>query len=271
MIGFAHNKYTNNKDIKLAADSIAVNRGYGAFDFFGVVNGKPFYFDRHIKRFFNTMQLMRLDIGFTENEVEQIIHKIIEKNHETNFYIKLFAYPLELISKSEVRTEFFAIPYNQHILKYNNEDGVKLISREYQRFLPEAKSTNYLSSLYWQKDIIEAGAVDVLYHSDKLVRETSRGNVFMVKNNEVYTPSEKILKGITRSIAVDILKEQEFNIREEHITMDELYNADEVFLTSSLKLILPVISIDGHKISKGKPGPVSKMIFNKFIQLKNNF
>ncbi len=272
MIGYSKDRFTSIENIHLPADSIAVNRGYAAFDFFGIVNGKPFYLERHLDRFFRTMEIMRLEIAFSKQQVKDIVSEIVSRNQYSDFFIKLFAHPIETFSEPTIESEFYAVPV---IIKsdssFDYEHGIKLISKAYQRFLPEAKSTNYLPLVYWQSEIIEQKAVDVLYYSEGCIRETSRGNIFMVKDDIVYTPHEKILKGISRSIVLDILREKGISFMEQSIPLKFIEAADEVFLSSTTKLILPVTTIDSAKIRDGNVGVYTKGIMEAFHSIKLNW
>ena len=271
MIGFAINQYLSVSDINLAADAIAVNRGYGAFDFFGVINGTGFYFERHLDRFFNSMQLMRLHINFSKSEVKSIIERLFERNNKSNFYIKLFAYPLKDFSGKKIQSELFVLPVMMPVdNSFDYKNGVKLISKEYQRFLPEAKSTNYLPLVYWQNEISDAKAADVLYYSQGSIRESSRGNVFLVLNGEVLTPGSKILRGITRSVVMDLLNDNGVSVIEKEIPFGLMLKADEIFLSSTTKKILPVTQVDENTISNGSVGQVSSLLIQKFEELQKN-
>ncbi len=268
MTGYCYHQFTETESITLPAGSIAANRGYGAFDFFGVKQGKAFYLDRHLQRFFNTMRLMRLKIEYSPGQIQALVQEIIHLNGKGDFFVKLFAYPMENISGSEIPAEFFIIPLVLPVdMRFNYRAGISLISKEYQRFLPEAKSTNYLPLIYWQHEIDLAGAADVLYHADGTIRESSRGNVFVVKNGQVFTPARNMLKGITRSIILDLLHKKGDACIEREITLEELFAADEVFLSGTTKKVLPVTCIDNRTINNGLVGPVSTSLMHEFEKL----
>lgn len=272
MIGYSKDQFIKYEDINIPADSIAVNRGYGAFDFFGIVNGKPFYYKRHLDRFFKTMRLMRMQIPYSQNSVKEIIDELVNINAINNLYFKLLAYPSIQSEEPEIPCDLYILPVAiEPYSGFDHKNGVKLITKEHQRFLPDAKSTNYLPMLYWQKEIMEAGAVDVLYYSQNEVRETSRGNVFIVKDGLVSTPNLKMLKGITRSIVLDILNDSDISYTESPVTLEMLFGANEVFLTSTTKQVLPVVKIDGKVINDGVPGDITRHLFNGFIQLKKSW
>ncbi len=273
MTGYAFSDFKDINEIKIPADADAVNRGYGAFDFFSVINNLPFYLERHLDRFFNTMQLMRLSIPESRKKLTSIIHEVVQKNAVSDFHIKLFAYPKNAFDgEKTIGCNLFVLPVIVPPTKmFDISNGVKVITKDYQRFLPEAKSTNYLPVVYWYNEILSAGAVDVLYYSDGYVRESSRGNVFIYKDGRLSTPNEKMLKGITRSIAMDALKANDISFFEEPVSIDTLLNADEVFLTSTTKKILPVVKIDDCVIGDGKPGKYADILNVEFEAIRKNW
>ena len=182
-IGFNNGEFADLSDIAIPIDNIAVNRGYGVFDFFGVVNKKPFYLDRHLDRFFNSLIMLRLHINFSRETIQSHIESVIQKNEEVH-YLKLFAIPLEAEVTPNLACAFYILPVDS--MPFNSEvyiNGGSLITKEYMRFLPEAKSTNYLPLIYWASEISEVNAIDVLFYYNNTIHETSRGNIFMVKNH----------------------------------------------------------------------------------------
>ena len=271
MIGFNDGTFQEVSQITIPITSLSINRGYGAFDFFEVINNKPFYGDRHIARFKQSLKLLKLKISF-EDELESILSKMIELNAMSDFYIKMFALPHEADNPECYSSNLYLFP--TLMPEFDNDiytKGAQLILKRFERFLPEAKSTNYLFGQYLQNEITENNAIDVLYHGENGILETSRGNIFIVKNGVVTTPGVKVLKGVTRSVVFDILKKLDVNCSEKEITIEEMYLADEVFVTSTTKLIIPIISVGEKAIGLGKPGELTLKIVKKFLQLKSDF
>ena len=110
---------------------------------------------------------------------------------------------------------------------------------------------------------MKANATDVIYHKGGLISEASRSNVFIVRDDEMITPKYNILAGITRknilAIANDIAK-----IHVQELSLVDFKSADEIFITSTLKEVLPIIEVDGVKVGDGRVGPVSKRIKQRF-------
>ena len=97
--------------------------------------------------------------------------------------------------------------------------------------------------------------------------ETARSNIFITKNGTVVTPLNAVLKGITRSIVLDLCEELNLPIVERSFSLEELYDADEVFVTSTTKGAAPIVTIDGKSIGNGKVGEVSKLLIRGYQQL----
>ena len=135
------------------------------------------------------------------------------------------------------------------------ENGVGLIRDEFVRPNPEVKSLYYFNTLRLQKKLLEYKAVDVLFHSQR-ISEASRANLFFVKGDQVLTPASDILKGITRSKVLSLFPE----IRVEDVETEQLYEFDEVFMTSTTRDVTPVVAVEGRQIGQGEPGPVTRKV-----------
>jgi len=263
-IAFNNGNFDEISKIQIPVDSLAVNRAYAVYEFLRINSSKPFLVERHLDRFFKSLEIMRLSISFQRIDIEQIIDEMIEKNKVFDFYLKLFAIP-GTSNKSINESALFITPFQFH--DYPDElyqNGANLIMKEYTRFLPEAKTTNYVASAWWQYEMDEKQAIDVLYFTGNEVFETSRGNLFITKGNNIYTPDKKILKGITRSIIIDLAKEIN-PVSEQAISIRDLFWADEIFITSTTKKIMPIVNINNSMIGNGKVG----LIAQKFLLLYN--
>ena len=142
------------------------------------------------------------------------------------------------------------------------ENGVKLIEVEYIRDFPHIKSTNYLMSTMLAGKMKEKGAVDVLYHYQDQISEASRCNFFLVFDNEIKTSEAQILNGITRQRVLE-LPGLPLPINLTSPRMSELGKANEAFITSTTKGVLPVIQVGDQVIGDGKVGPVTKQLMEQ--------
>ncbi len=253
--------------LSIAASDLAIQRGYGIFDFLVTINGRPIFLEDHFSRFYASAESMHLPVPVNQKELIGAINQLMEKNQLPNSGIRItltggdspdgysIGNPNLIISQS---------PFN-----YQNqvfEKGLKLITHEHQRQLPSIKTIDYLKAIYLQPTIKAAGADDVLYFFNGLVTECPRANFFIVSDQEeVLTPKENILQGVTRK---HVLTLKGYTIKEVNINIEMLASAKEAFISSSTKNILPVTSIGGKQIGDGKPGPITRDLYEQLIQLK---
>ncbi len=271
MIGFNNGQFQPTEDISVPVSSLSVNRGYGAFEFFEVIRGKPFYGDRHLARFRHSMELMRLEILFND-QLETLVQEIIQRNQLQYGYIKLFALPHAQCYDQIHAAALYILPSG--IPTFNAKlftEGAKLFLRNYQRFLPEAKSTSYLAGQYWMDGQSDHRVADVLFHNGSSVQECSRGNLFIVRDGTVVTPGENVLMGVTRGLVLELLVKQGILHTEAEVSLSLLHNADEVFISSTSKLIMPIVVIDEFPVGTGKPGPVTLRLRHALQMLRANY
>lgn len=140
------------------------------------------------------------------------------------------------------------------------EKGIRLITYPHIRQMPDIKTIDYLMAIWLQPYIRDKNADDVLYQRDGLVSECPRSNFFIVtKDDKVITPAENILKGVIRG-KVLALARQIGPIEERPVSLDDIRNAREAFITSTTKHIVPVLQIDGQPIGDGLPGKISRQL-----------
>ena len=270
MIGFNNGKYQLLEEISIPVTSLSINRGYGAFEFLEVINRKPFYGDRHAARLLNTMKILKLNTDF-DRKIEEIVEEIVERNGLIDYFIKLFVLPHEPARQGNYHGALYVFPA---IMKSYDpslySSGAHLVTKEFERFLPKAKSTNYLAGQYWLDEQTDPQLTDVLFHNGQTVQETSRGNVFVVKDGKVTTPAQNILNGVTRGIILEILGSKNIPFAEAEVSLEELFSADEVFLSSTTKHIMPITRIDEHIIGKGTAGEITWKIMLAFQRLRES-
>jgi branched-subunit amino acid aminotransferase/4-amino-4-deoxychorismate lyase len=150
------------------------------------------------------------------------------------------------------------------------ERGISIITENYTRDIPEIKSTDYKRLLSLQSVLQEKEAKDVLYHTKGQLTEMSRSNIFLVKNGIIKTPKKGILKGITRRTVLELAK-PDFEVLETNIQLGEIFEADEVFTTSTNKKVMSIIKIDDIMIGGGLTGEVSKILLSRFNALAGSW
>lgn len=253
-------------EAKILISDLAIQRGYGIFDFFKTLNNQPIFLDDHFDRFYFSASEMNLKIDVKKEVLKSWIHQLISKNELPDSGIRItltggfsddgysIANPNLIITQS---------PFIYDAQRFVN--GIELVTYEHQRQLPHVKTIDYIYAIYLQRFIKEHDADEVLYHHQAEITECPRANFFIVtQNNEVITPAKNILKGITRK---KILEFSRLNIKEGTIGIREIESAKEAFITSTTKYLLPVLKIDGNVIGDGKPGKVTTKINEMLLSL----
>ncbi len=253
------------EDVNLHVSDLVFQRGYGVFDFFRSRNGSIPWLNDYRERLFSSLEKSGIETDLDAEQFESIINTLQQKNGMDNGAFKVivtggYSDNLESVSgKANVvilNLDWTSPP------KQDFEKGVKLISENFVRPNPEIKSLYYLNTLRLQKKLRDYKAVDVMFHSD-IISEASRANLFFVKGGQVYTPASSILKGITRKQVLALRGD----IKVEDINTDQLYDFDEMFMTSTSRDVTPVVAVEGKKIGNGAPGPVTREIMELFRRL----
>ncbi len=258
-IAYYNNQFLDAQDISIDPKDLGVQRGYSIFDFFKLKDLSNPNFEDYISRFFNSCSAVRLDVKKTREEIKNIAIEVLQENNSRDGYIKIIASAGTSANGFNQENKPSLLAMGMPIKKWDSEyytSGTKLLTSDYRRDIPHVKTTNYMHAAMQADAIKEAGAIDLLYHDSGLVRETSRSNIFLIIEGETFTPSENILEGITRKRVL----ETDIGIKHhsQDIPLDIIGKADEVFITSTTKGVMPVVQIDDKCIGSGKVGPITR-------------
>ena len=243
----------------LPVSDLCIQRGYAVFDFFLVRKGVAPYLSFHLDRLYNSVSLLNLDIQYTKEELSGIVNDLIAKNGIQNSSVKIIVTGGSTLDDfTPMKPTLLVInkPFEIPVTEATTHGGI-LITANYQRDMPEAKTINYIRSVSLVRQINEMNAVEVLFLDRNWVRECSRSNVFCVKNKVVYTPKSKILKGVTRRRIFNL---EGFDIQEADFKFKDLLESDEVFISSTTKGVMPIVRVNSAVIADGRGGPVTQAI-----------
>ena len=276
--------YLNGKIVPVAEAQVGVYdigllRGFGIYEALRTFNRKPFEFPSHMVRFHTSTEALKLHIPVTDEEMLKVVTELIEKNipQGREAVVRFIITGGEAVGGIEydpARPTFYILVEPLELLpKEVYEKGCKLLVHDHLRALPEYKTTNYVTAVRLQEERKQAGALEILYTSQGKVLECATSNFFIVsskggsafggKNGTIFTSKADVLAGITRKVAMEVAK-KEFPLEERDISIEEMYAADEAFLTSSFKDIVPVVQVGDKTIGTGVPGPVTKRIVELF-------
>lgn len=242
-----------------------------------------FRLDDHLKRLFESAKIYFMNIEYSKKELEDAIINTIKKNGLDECYIrplvyfghgKMGVYPLN----NKVSVSIAVWKWDEYIKKENDEQGIRLMVSGWMRIdgrtMPvHAKATaNYANSALARIEAIKSGFDEaILLNTSGKVVEASAENIFIVKNKTLITPpvSSGSLEGITRDTVLALAREDNILTEIRDISKDELYLADEIFLTGTAAEIKSVGEIDNRMIGNGKTGTITKRmkrLFEKTIR-----
>lgn len=246
---------------------LAIHRSFAVFDYCIFRDKVIIYIEDYIQRFRNSIRAMDLELEMTNEALLDAVHTLIQKNDVVEGGIKFIftggasvnAYDLDKASLL-----IFILPIPTYPDVYF-ESGMKLISLAYVRDFPMVKSTNYFVSLAFRKKLEEHGAQDFVYHMNDIVSESSRSNLFLVKDGVIKTPRHNILEGVTRKHTIRI-SNGIAPLKITDLSLNDFYNADEVFLTSTTKGIMPIAQMDHITYHTKARDSITKILMEKRMQ-----
>jgi branched-subunit amino acid aminotransferase/4-amino-4-deoxychorismate lyase len=268
---FANNQIQPIQNAGVPVTDLLVQRGYGIFDFLRVAHDKPLFIDDHLDRFFNSAEIMRLPIPQTREEIKKIVDELIQLNQLPYSGMRLLiaggdapdGYTIEhphlIIIQAPLAEPTDALPTT----------GITLATYNYQRQIPEVKTTDYLMAIWLQPWMKEQGADDILYHHDGVVSECPRSNFFLVtKEGVLVTAQKNMLKGVTRKNIIEVCRAHNIPLEIRDVNTSEFLDAKEAFITSSTKRIIPVHKIDKILLKPNYEQSIAKKIYKLLVLLE---
>ena len=238
-----------------------------------------FRLDEHVKRFFGSAHIFRMDIPFSPEEISQAILKTVKVNKLKECYIRPLAYigyGVMGVSPvgSTINVSIAVWPWGAYLGDDGLKNGIRAKTSSFIRghvnsSMSMAKvSGGYVNSQLAKQEAVSMGYDEaILLDTEGYVSEATGANIFIVRNGVIKTtPLTSILEGITRGTVIELAGEMGIQVREERFTRDEVYIADEAFLTGTAAEITPIKELDGRAIGKGKPGEVTKKLQDVFFQ-----
>ncbi|MBE1554349.1 D-amino-acid transaminase [Sporosarcina limicola] len=271
-IYFIDGQFTERDGLKISIDDRGYYFGDGVYEVIKVYGGKLYTAKEHINRLFQSASKIKIAIPYEETQFMEIANELISTNKILDGHIYI-----QVTRGSSPRTHHFPQPAVTPVVSayaVSNprpvaaiENGVSVKTVEDVRWLRcDIKSLNLLGNVLAKQEAHEAGCTEALLHRNGLVMEGSSSNMFGVKNGKVYTHpvTNLILNGITRQVVLALCKDLGISVDEKPFTLDEAFEMDEFFLTSTTSEITPITSIDGSKVGSGQPGPLTVKLQKAF-------
>ena len=267
-------------DAKISVYDHGLLYGDGVFEGMRSYGGNVFRLDRHLTRLYNSAESIHLKIPIPSDELAQAVNATLQENGIQDGYIRLVvtrgAGTLGLDPNRTSDPQVIVI--TDHMTMYPQEyydNGLEIITVKTIRNHPGAlnpriKSLNYLNNILAKIEGLDAGCVEALMlNHEGQVAECTGDNIFIVRGGELLTPpvDAGILEGVTRDAVIELAGQAQLTVHEVTLSQDDVYGADECFLTGSAAEVIPVVKVDGQRIGDGQPGPVTRDLTQRFHQL----
>jgi len=272
-------------DAKIHIGSHIVHYGSGVFEgarCYDTLGGPAcFRLDAHIRRLFDSARIYRMDVPYEQQAISDAILDLIQVNRFRACYIRPLIYrgydslgvnPLPC----PVDVAIMLWEWGAYFTKEAIEEGLDVKISTWARNAPNttpamAKSVaNYANAqLIKMEAIAEGYAEGIALDTYGNLSEGSGQNIFIVREGVIYTPpvGNSVLWGITRDSVITIAHDLGFDVREETLPRETLYIADEVFFVGTAVEVTPIRSVDRIKVGRGRRGPVTEAIQQRFFQI----
>lgn len=271
-IMMSQGKFVHKDSLTLPFEERGAQFGDGVYEVIRIYKKRPYLLDEHIERLYRSLDAIHIDISFTKEEMIHLLRELIRKNNVSDdSYIYL-----QITRGSAPRIHTFPDNITPNIYAYVNdfaretdliENGAKTITLQDERWENcYIKTLNLLPNILAKQKAKDEGCYEAILHRDGIVTECGSSNIFLIKDEKIYThpATNRILKGCVRIAVERFSKRLDIPFIEEAFTLDDIADADEMFLTSSMSEVMPVIKVDETTIANGKPGPITRKLQTEY-------
>jgi branched-chain amino acid aminotransferase len=285
-VAYINGRFLPEKDVMVPFRDLSFLRGYGAYDMTRTFHGRPDKLAEHVKRLYRSLRYIGIDLGMGQADVVRLSEDTLERNRhlltpDTDFWIcqrvsagtqAVGDEGWEHIGPSLI-IECRPLPFQKHARLFR--DGVKIITSVVPRtsarsLSPRVKMHNYLNIVLAVNDVhrIDPSARAMMLDENGYLAEGEGSNIFLVVDGVIQTPrTRNVLPGISRATVIDIARSLGLEVQEIDLDLFDATIADEMFITSTSLCICPVASFNGRKTGEGVPGPLTRRLTAKYIEL----
>ena len=264
-IVYLNSKFVKFRDAKIHIEDRGLQFSDSVYEVISFYNQQLVDFEFHIKRLKYSLKELKINYIVNQDKLKKIFKKIINLNKLKNgiIYMQITRgiQPRDHSYKNNLIPNLIIYVINKKFnLPNKNFKGEKAITYKDLRWKRrDIKTVSLLANVLAKNEAVRKNAYEAILIDKGKITEATASNVWIVKNNKLFThpTNTDILKGVTRESIKRIIKTNKLQLNEKSFTIKQLYNADEVFITSSTNLVTPIIKIDSKIINKGKIGNIS--------------
>jgi branched-chain amino acid aminotransferase len=262
-------KFIPLKEAAIPITDLGFQRAAGVFETLLAYNGRPFKLGDHLRRLHISAELLGIKEHFLSAYLREKVEMGAKKIKAPILSIKIILTAgdgkyLTIEGTPRLYIIFNPFPREIYCPAGAYEKGVPILTTPILRVLPSIKSLSYVSAIVSYQEVRRKKYYDSLYATKDYLLEGTTWNFAVIIKNNLITPVNGVLDGITMQVTLKLAKKLRLNVFRKNITFKELRRADEAFLTSSYREVMPVIKVDNIKIGDGRPGPYSKKLLELY-------
>lgn len=274
--------FLNGEYVPISMAKISVlDRGFifgdGVYEVIPAYGNKPLRLEEHFSRLANSLSAVRIDNPYTDQQWAEIIDRLLQQyqgDQSIYLHITRGVAPRDHGFPPDTAPTVFVMcnpitPVNPTYL----EKGIAAVTLDDIRWqYCRIKSIALLPNILLRQEALDNNAIEAILIRDGHVTEGSASNMFIVKDGIIKTPphSDQLLPGITRDLLVELAREHAIPCQEVEITLPELFAADEIWLSSSTKEVLPITMLDDKPVANGLPGPIWQRMYQHYQDYKQH-
>ena len=265
-------KYVELAEAKIPILDWGFLRSDATYDVVHVWKGRFFRLDKHIDRFFESAKKLRMPCQISRDELKKILANCVIKGKLESAYVEMIqtrGMSPKFVRDPRLATPrvmAFAVPFGWILKQEDFEKGLNVLLTDIKRIPPSSvdptiKNYHWMDLVTGMLDAYEKGNdTAVLVDENNNITEGPGFNLFCINDSGIFTPDHGVLKGITRQSVFDLAKELHLPIMKKSISVEELYNAEELFATSTAGGIMPITKVSGKEIGKGSVGNLTRQL-----------
>ena len=270
---YVNGEIVSSSEAKVSCFDRGVTHGWAVYEGLRVYDGLLVQADEHINRFFDSAKAAVIKIPLSKEELKKTIIKTVKANGYKNCHIR----PWVSYGTTGDDPTLFILVVERGEAYQMGKVKTAVVS---QLRRPSSDSIDSKIKTNSRLDLCLAGwnarrvgaSLAIMLDKSGFIAEVSMANIFLVKNNVVYTPfTTSALEGVTRELVMNLLSDDGYTVKEKNLTLQDLYTADEVFTCGTGEEINSLVQIDGRTIGNGKVGPITLNAIELYVSfIKEN-
>lgn len=267
-IVFTQGTFTHRDNLKFPFEERGLQFGDGVYEVIRIYKGKYYLLTEHIDRLYRSLDEIKINFAYDKETFTKMLIDLIDRN---NMDIDGRVY-LQVTRGSATRNHVFPENIEPNVYAYIEPaerpagpiiNGVSTITQPDIRWkYRHIKSLNLLPNLMAKQEANEQGSYEAILHEEGVVTECSSSNAYLVKDGKIYThpATNDILYGCVRMAIERFANDLAIPMEHQAFTLEDIAEADEMFLSSSTSEIIPIVEVDGNFIRDGKPGVITQKL-----------